>query len=131
MPDIVVTYLAPEETGEVPYAVGYDDSEQFVQFIIKGYLAPDPVTGERVVYDHGEYLVEAEGRRVFFHWGEGRIWWEEDEQPAATDKECPDCKGSGLLYIKKNPATNRPYKAWKIVDGQSCRTCGGTGRVLA
>lgn len=130
MPDIVVTYLAPADT-EPPYAIGYDDSEQFVQFVIRGYLAPDPETGDRVIYDHGEYLVENEGRRVFFYWNGGHVVWEDEDPPEATDKECPDCKGSGLLYIKKNPATGQRYKAWKIVDGQSCRTCGGTGRVLA
>lgn len=130
MPDITVTYLAAPDT-EPPYAVGYDDSEQFVQFVIRGYLAPDPVTGERVPYDHGEYIVEEEGRRVFFHLDDGRLVWEDEDPEPATDRECPECMGTGLCYVKRNPATNRPYKAWKIVEGQSCRKCGGTGRVVA
>lgn len=129
MTAIRITYLAPADT-DPPYVTGWDDSEEFVQFMIRGYLAPDPVTGERVVYDHGEYIVEEEGRRVYFHYADGRVHWEDEDPPPSTDRECPECMGSGLMYIKRNPNTGRPYKAWKIVAGQSCRKCGGTGRVM-
>lgn len=132
---IRITYLAPvdEETGEAadfPYTIGWDETETFVQQMIRAHFTPDPITGERSTYDHGEYLIEETGERVYFHLEpDGTLVWEDEREARPTDVPCDECQGTGLAYVKRNPVTGRPYRAPKVVPGQSCFKCGGTGRL--
>jgi hypothetical protein len=121
--------MGPPDTVP-PFTVGWDDREEFVRTLIIGMLMPDPVTGERGDADHGEYVNEETGHRTFFYWDSDGMHWEDDEPAPATDKVCPNCEGTGLYYIKRNPRTAKPLRAWKIVEGKDCVTCRGTGRVI-